>query len=126
MKARCGNEKHPNYPNYGGRGITVCDRWRNSFEAFLADMGLRPSPQHSIDRVNNDGPYTPDNCRWTTDDIQRQNRRSSGPSANASPEQIAEIHRRVKAGERPMAIARAVGVSKTTLAGIRRRLADKP
>lgn len=75
MKTRCLNVNVKSFPNYGGRGIVVCPRWLHSFENFLADMGRRPSPKHSIDRFDNDGPYAPDNCRWATPHEQRLNQR---------------------------------------------------
>lgn len=74
MKTRCSNPNVDNYKHYGGRGVTVCERWLHSFESFLADMGKKPSPQHSIDRINNDGNYEPDNCRWATKLEQIHNR----------------------------------------------------
>lgn len=66
LMSRCYNPNVDHYPSYGGRGISVCAEWRESFEAFLADMGRRPSPLHSIDRKDNDGNYDPDNCHWAT------------------------------------------------------------
>jgi hypothetical protein len=78
---RCTNPNNSHYGNYGGRGISICDRWRLSFAAFMADMGPQPSDRHSIDRIDSDGDYEPGNCRWATPDVQRANRRPRQLSA---------------------------------------------
>lgn len=75
MINRCRNDKVESFKYYGARGITVCDRWKESFEAFRDDMGPRPSDKHSIDRIDVDGNYEPTNCRWATASEQALNKR---------------------------------------------------
>jgi hypothetical protein len=77
MRQRCRDPHVKSYANYGGRGITVCERWLHSFENFYADMGPRPSPMHTIERKDNDGPYSPDNCIWILKTLQNMNKRNS-------------------------------------------------
>lgn len=77
LKSRCFNPNNRRYVLYGGRGITVCARWRDSFENFLADVGPAPSPKHSLDRIANDGNYEPGNCRWATTTEQARNTRAN-------------------------------------------------
>lgn len=73
MRERCLNPKYVKWHRYGGRGITICDRW-DIYENFLADMGRKPSSKHSLDRINNEGNYEPSNCRWATNKEQCANR----------------------------------------------------
>jgi hypothetical protein len=75
---RCTNPANKDFKHYGGRGITICDEWRNDYAAFLAHVGRKPSPKHSIDRIKNDGNYEPGNVRWATQSMQVANRRFLG------------------------------------------------
>ena len=77
MVSRCENKNRSDYSRYGECGIRVCERWRTSFANFLSDMGLKPSPLHSIDRINNQGNYEPENCRWATSEEQNCNKKTN-------------------------------------------------
>jgi hypothetical protein len=77
MIRRCHASTSQRFSLYGGRGIVVCDQWRNSFAAFVRDMGIRPSPKHTIDRLNNDLGYGPENCAWRLQAEQAANKRNN-------------------------------------------------
>lgn len=95
MIERCGNLNFKSYKDYGGRGITVCDEWIKSFETFIKDMGLRPTPFHSIDRIDNNGNYEPGNCKWSTKVEQGRNMRSN---VIKSVKQADEIRQKYQTG----------------------------
>ncbi|SRR6266511_5038461 len=119
IKQRCLDPYNPSYPRYGGRGITMCDRWRDSFEAFLADMGPRPTPGHTVERIDNALSYFPDNCRWADRTEQARNTRRNRLITHdgrtmtlAEWSQITGINRRTIAArlDRGMSTAEALGL----------------
>ncbi len=113
MRARCMNAQHPSFPEYGGRGIGICDRW-NDFECFLRDLGERPSSRHSIDRIDVNGNYEPGNVRWATPADQARNRRTNVLTHAAAE----EIRRCAQQGESRRSLRERFGVSKGAIQSV--------
>lgn len=123
MLSRCHNSNSTGYHKYGARGVVVCDRWRGSFDAFLEDMGSKPSRAHSLDRFpDQSGNYEPGNCRWATAIEQGRNRRNN----RLTEVQAAEIRSRREAGEKLRSIAQAFGVHLSLVSLIARGKAWAP
>lgn len=118
MKQRCFNSNHPGYKDYGGRGVTVCDRWADDgFINFLKDMGNRPDGL-TLDRIDNDGNYEPSNCRWATQEQQNINKRPSRPRRiRRFNNYDIQLIRSIKINARTLALL--LGVDKTTICDIR-------
>jgi hypothetical protein len=93
IKQRCLNPNYPRFCDYGGRGITICDEWRRSFEAFYEHVGDRPAPHLSLDRIDNNRGYEPGNVRWATRSTQMKNRR---PPQRATRAMVTERDERIR------------------------------
>ncbi len=111
---RCERPSMPSYPDYGGRGIAMCDRWRRDFSAFLADMGARPAGT-TLDRIDPNGDYEPGNCRWAT--LSEQNRNKRPESRKVTPEMEATVLSMRGAGS-SRSVGKAVGLSHVTVQAI--------
>lgn len=118
MLHRCTDPRDRSFARYGGRGITICPRWF-ALDAFLEDMGPRPTSKHSLDRIDGDGNYEPSNCRWATATQQSRNR----ACVKMSEAVALEIRRRVRDGDKQADVARSMKTDETTVSRIVRNLA---
>lgn len=116
MRQRCYNIYAPNYKWYGAKGVTVCANWRGSYPAFLADMGRRPSPKHSLEREDRTLPYGPTNCCWAT--VREQNVNRGGVKLTVA--RVEELRRRLQSGERAVDLAPEFGIHAVHVRQIKR------
>ena len=119
MIARCTNVEHPDYPKYGGRGIGVCVRWIVSFENFLADVGRRPAPHLSLDRIENNDDYLPGNVRWADKPTQNRNTRATSMTSVGAVIVRELARRRQKAQDIAYAFGISIGNARNIINGHR-------
>lgn len=126
MHERCTNPRVARYSRYGGRGIKVCERWAR-FENFYADMGPLPSRQHSIGRIDNDGDYTPDNCRWETSIEQANNKESNTfLEWNGKRQTISEWSREIGVSQKRISYRHSIGLSLDEVLSSKKNLVERP
>ncbi len=127
MKYRCQSKRSSGYLHYGGRGITVCERWINSFDLFCADMGERPSDRHQLDRIDNDGNYEPGNCRWATLSDNAKNKKPKDHPRKATGDKVMiALDRRLHAQLRSYANGSGVFISRALDAAVKLYLSPQP